>query len=298
VGKTLHIARMEDEHLKEMVKVDEVAFEREQPRSIENFVALKLSDPEGCFVILDDDVVGYSYSKTLGSEGYLGPVALLPEYQNKGHGKALISKNLRYLKTSCRVIGLEVLPEYGENIGLYHKLGFISGFPSLLFKFPDSMAQYSEYFEFKFLSDFTNAEQNEIIDEIDGWTRAYFENISYRKDIEATVDLNGAVLISFDQGEPVGFLAYLKNLVPNLWGAVKIHSNQKDVMREMLMSFNGFSGEGLVKIEVNSRYSDLVDLLTQMNFRVYRSVNRMFLKGYEGNHFKRSEKMIMRAWRG
>lgn len=53
-----------------------------------------------------------------------------------------------------------------------------------------------------------------------------------------------------------------------------------------------------VIVQVNSRYTDLTDLLFEMNFRVHRSVNRMLLIGYSCNHFNKSNKMVFRAWRG
>ena len=47
-----------------------------------------MSDPEGCFVLKDESkIVGFNYSKTMGNEGYLGPLGILPSYQNKGLGK-------------------------------------------------------------------------------------------------------------------------------------------------------------------------------------------------------------------
>lgn len=69
----MQIKRMTAGHVKKLVEVDQIAFRREEARSQENLDALRLSDPEGCFVLLDgNSVVGYSYCKTMGSEGYLG----------------------------------------------------------------------------------------------------------------------------------------------------------------------------------------------------------------------------------
>ncbi len=126
---------MEEEHLDEIIRIDEATFNRTEPRSIENLHALRISDPDGCFVIKDANrIVGYTYSKTIGNEGYLGPLGIIPEYQNKGLGKALILKSMKYLVKTCNVIGLEVLPENG--IGLYQRMGFIQVFLPTYSKFP------------------------------------------------------------------------------------------------------------------------------------------------------------------
>jgi ribosomal protein S18 acetylase RimI-like enzyme len=144
---------MEEEHLDEIIRIDEATFKRAEPRSIENLSALRFSDPDGCFVIIDANrIVGYNYSKTMGNEGYLGPLGIIPGYQNKGLGKALVLKSIEYLVKNCSVIGLEVLPENGNVIGLYQRRGFISGFPSFLFQIPDEFKPkklYSDDFDVK-----------------------------------------------------------------------------------------------------------------------------------------------------
>lgn len=71
----------------------------------------------------------------MGNEGYLGPLGIIESYQNMGLGKALISKSIDYLIKNCNMIGLEVLPENGNVIGIYQRMGFTPGFPSYLFRY-------------------------------------------------------------------------------------------------------------------------------------------------------------------
>ena len=42
---------MEEEDLEEIIRIDETTFKRPEPRSIKNLSALRMSDPEGCFVL-------------------------------------------------------------------------------------------------------------------------------------------------------------------------------------------------------------------------------------------------------
>jgi GNAT superfamily N-acetyltransferase len=297
---------MEEKHLKDLIRVDHQSFNRHEPRSIENLHALRLSDPEGCFVALDEDeIVGYSYSKVLGSDGYLGPVGLLPEYRKSGYGKLLILKSLQYLKSRCNVIGLEVLPESGGNIGLYHRMGFVSGPPSLLFEFPERIdsiekgkCSLGDVFQILTFSELPKAEQDKTINKIDAWTRNCFNGLSFKKDLEITRSLNGMILVSFKGSEPAGFLAYSKTFLPYLWGAVRVHEAQNDIMMDILTYFSRLSDNKSVIAQVNSRNVDLVDLLFRMNFKIHRSINRMFLRGYEGNYLEKSRKMLIRGWRG
>jgi len=249
--------------------------------------------------------VGYTYSKTIGNEGYLGPLGIIPGYQNKGLGKALILKSIGHLEKTCNVIGLEVLPENGNVIGLYQRMGFISGFPSYLFQIPDGFKLKKSNlndFAIKNACVMTSKEYNNVLDVIENWTRSSYNGVSFRKDLFATLKLDGKVLVAFTGEDPTGFLAYSKTLLPTLWGAVdssiKNIKAQKEVMEQLLINFNEINGFEEVVLQMNSRHNQLVDLIIEMGFKLYRSVNRMYLNGFEGDHLKKSDKLIMRPWRG
>jgi GNAT superfamily N-acetyltransferase len=297
---------MEVEDLEEIIRIDETTFKRPEPRSIENLSALRMSDPEGCFVLCDGNkIVGYNYSKTMGSEGYLGPLGIILSYQNRGLGKALISKSVDYLVKNCNVIGLEVFPENGNVIGLYQRMRFTPGFPSYLY-------QISEEFKLKKInsndlyvtnvSEVSQSEYGTILDAIDKWTNNSYNGLSFRNDLDATFELDGDILVVFQGDKPAGFVAYSQNLIPTLWGAVdssiKDCKLQKETIESLILQFGELNGFDDVIIQVNSRYKVLVDILFEMGFRLRRSVNRMYYKGFEGDGFKQSNQLLMRPWRG
>lgn len=222
---------------------------------------------------------------------------MLPEFQDSGYGKNLITRSLDYLKLHCNVIGLEVYPELGDNLGFYYKMGFTSGFPSILFRFPDELSVQNK-FQITPLSKVPGESSSEIIQKIYSWTRNRFNGISYLEDLRGTLDLNGLILVAFNEDEPIGFLAYSKTLLPYLWGITKPGKAQKEILRELMAVFMQLNPARDVLVQVNSRYTNLINLLFEMDFKVYRSVNRMLLKGYEGNYFNKSNKIVFRAWRG
>jgi ribosomal protein S18 acetylase RimI-like enzyme len=297
---------MEEEDLEEIIRIDETTFKRPEPRSIKNLSALRMSDPEGCFVLKDESkIVGYNYSKTMGNEGYLGPIGIMQSYQNRGLGKALISKSMDYLLKNCDVIGLEVLPENGNVIGLYQRMGFTSGFPSYLF-------QISEEFKIKKINSddlyISNASENgqseydAILSDIDEWTNSSFNGLSFRNDLNITFELDGDILVVFNGDKPAGFLAYSQNLIPTVWGAVdsniKDYKLQKKIMKSLILHFYDLNGVEDVVIQINSRYNVLVDILFKMGFKLKRSINRMYYNGLEGDGFKQSNQLLIRPWRG
>ncbi len=51
--KTLQIKHIGEEYLDEIIRIDEETFNHEELRSIANLKAIRMSDPDCCFVIMD-----------------------------------------------------------------------------------------------------------------------------------------------------------------------------------------------------------------------------------------------------
>jgi GNAT superfamily N-acetyltransferase len=63
-----------------------------------------------------------------GAEGWMGPLAVRPDRQGQGVGRAIVEEAVRRLREEgARVIGLETMPRTIENIGFYSGLGFRPG---------------------------------------------------------------------------------------------------------------------------------------------------------------------------
>ena len=196
------------------------------------------------------------------------------------------------------------MPENGNVIGFYQRMGFVSGFPSYLF-------QRSEEFKIKKINSsdmyITNASENSsseyenILKGIEKWTNSSYNGMSFKNDLDATFELKGDILVIFNGDKPVGFLAYSKNLVPTVWGAVdsSINDNlQKEIMESLIFHFQEIKGFRDVIIQINSRYNVLLDIIINMGFKIKRSINRMYYCGFEGDELKQSNQLLMRPWRG
>lgn len=307
----MKIELMNDSHLEKILRIDQDAFERDEPRTVSNLKGLRAGDPEGCFVLMDgNDLVGYSFNKTMGEEGYLGPVGIQPSLHGRGWGQKLIQRSLDYLKSRCNVIGLEVRPELGSNIGLYHKMGFHSTFPSLILEVPENFKIQKETSEenedekrcrtwdynLEIYSEMPENRREKLLDKIEIWTLHDLKGISYRKDLELILAGGGEIIIISQDKEPMGFLAYYSIVFLHLWGAMKPTTCQKAVLRQSLQFFREINSQEEVLVEVNTRYQKLVDLFIEEHFKINKSVNRMLLKGFEGQHLNKSPDFVMRAW--
>ncbi|MDP4143565.1 MAG: GNAT family N-acetyltransferase [Bacillota bacterium] len=291
------ILRMEDEHLQEVRDLDYLVFQRNTPRTILNLKNLKTYDKDGCFVcIINKKVVGYIFARTFGQEGFLGPAGVHPEFQGIGIGKELINKSIDYLKTKCKVIGLEVLPEKTKNIEIYHRLGFVSALPSYIFDISSNDIDTLHKFNNLDLYKVGTRKREDILNSIDKLNGLKASNVSYRNDLLRSISCKGSICVTYVDRKLCGFFAYSRIPFPFIWGIVEDGSYDYNVLKECLANLFKYSGYRNCKIIVNTRYKRAVELLIKLNCKLDKSINRMLLKGYEGNYLTESKALIFRPW--
>jgi ribosomal protein S18 acetylase RimI-like enzyme len=144
-----HIRCMREEDVEAVIRVDAAAFaawwkqssgvRTHLPRrTLTNVLSSREKEPLGCFVAdVDGRVVGAVMSRTWGSVGWLGALAVQPEHQRHGIGRELLAAGLDYLRKDGRcVVGLETMPETPHNVDLYLRLGFEPRFLTLFLERP------------------------------------------------------------------------------------------------------------------------------------------------------------------
>src|SRR4029079_8151214 len=73
-----------------------------------------------------DDIVAFNIAHRSGTEGWMGPLAVRPDWQGSGLGKEIVRSGMAWLRAQgAAVIGLETMPRTMDNIGFYSKLGFL-----------------------------------------------------------------------------------------------------------------------------------------------------------------------------
>ena len=85
------------------------------------------TDREGCFVATGaaDELVGAVFSVARGTLGWFGPLAVSPDAQRRGVGRALIAACLDGLRDrGVRLVGLETFAESPFHVDVYSKFGF------------------------------------------------------------------------------------------------------------------------------------------------------------------------------
>jgi ribosomal protein S18 acetylase RimI-like enzyme len=84
-------------------------------------------EPKGCLVVYEDNhLVGSAFSHVWGKVGWVGPIEILPESQNRGVGRMLLDACEEYLRErECRVIGVETMPNIPKNLHFYIMGGYV-----------------------------------------------------------------------------------------------------------------------------------------------------------------------------
>ena len=75
-----------------------------------------------------DEIVAFNIAHRSGVEGWMGPLAVRPDWQGVGLGKEIVQAGVEWLRNGkAATIGLETMPRTMDNIGFYSALGFVPG---------------------------------------------------------------------------------------------------------------------------------------------------------------------------
>jgi GNAT superfamily N-acetyltransferase len=85
---------------------------------------------DGAMVWRDDqgEMIAFNVAHRSGAEGWMGPLAVKPERQEQGLGRAIVEAAVIRLRSQgVTTLGLETMPRTVDNIGFYSRLGFLPG---------------------------------------------------------------------------------------------------------------------------------------------------------------------------
>jgi GNAT superfamily N-acetyltransferase len=233
-----------------------------------------------------DEIIAFNIAHRSGCEGWMGPLAVRPEWQGSGLGKEVVRAGIAWLETQgARVIGLETMPRTMDNIGFYSGLGFLPGRLTLTLTM-DAVAGEGTP---TLLSRVSARTRDDLVGACRQLTHERIAGYDYSREIRLTGELGlGDTLVLERSGRLAGFaLFHSASLVEGrardeLRVLKLVIGREEDLepMAERLASVARSAGIKRVAVRVQGEYLSIYERLISMGARVRWTDLRMTLKGF------------------
>ena len=248
---------------------------------------------QGAMLWRDDrgKVVAFNVAHLSGAEAWMGPLAVHPDHQGHGLGKAVVGAGIELLKASgAKVIGLETMPRTMDNIGFYSSLGMVPGFLTLTVTLDGVFAapMTGRYRAIR-LGGIAPYEFDHSLAACSALSRSLLDGYDFSREITLTEELAlGDTLMLYDRDTLAGFA--LCHSVPLVEGRVREElralklvargPEDFDALVSVLCDHARRSGTRRVAIRVQGQYPEVYRQLMRRGARVRWSDLRMTLDGY------------------
>jgi GNAT superfamily N-acetyltransferase len=232
-----------------------------------------------------DEIVAFNVAHHSGVEGWMGPLAVRPEWQGAGVGKRIVQAGIDWLhRVQAKVIGLETMPRTMDNIGFYSSLGFLPGRLTITLTVEASSVDRPS----PMLGGLPARDRHDLIDACKRLTEAQAPGYDFTREIGLTLELGlGDVVLLHDAGELAGFALF--HAVPLVEGRAReelrvlkmVLRREADVdaMGGLLADAARRSGARRVAIRVQGEYLDTYRRLVALGARVRWTDLRMTASG-------------------
>lgn len=289
----MNIKKMTKDQLREVRELDGKCFNRIEKRSMKNVTALwEISDGGGFVGEENDELIAYLFTHRYGNVGTIGPLGVLSDHRKKGYAKEIIAVAITFLQEQgCTTIGLEVLPDKVENIGLYSGMGFQFVQPSVL-------AHFKCY---GYEPDACYKNGNEIsIASLEQFNRKFLqkhEGYSLYSDVCWVIDHSpDKILFYVEEDEIKGFLSYNVELYQYVWGYLSEEICNPKVTGNMFGYLAKINSCDDLPVRINMKYFALLKSIFPEIY-IEKIIERMVLCN-NNEEMKTETGIILRSWIG
>lgn len=245
---------------------------------------------DGAMVWRDDrrEIVAFVVAHQSGIEGWMGPLAVRPEWQGTGLGKNVVNTGIAWLRQrGCRIIGLETMPRTMDNIGFYAALGFRPGRLTITLTVEALECEGSA----SLLSEVSPPQRAAVLTECQSLTDDVLPGYDFRRELELTLSLGlGDVILLHRDGALDGFaLVHATALVEGRARdelrvlKVVLRSREESRVGALAAAVSEVArrfGTRRAAIRVQSEYEDVFGSLVALGARVRWTDLRMTLDGF------------------
>ncbi len=247
-----------------------------------------------------DEIAAFNIAHCSGVEGWMGPLAVRPQYQGSGIGKTIVRSGVDWLRArGAQVIGLETMPRTMDNIGFYSGLGFV---PSRLTLTVTADAIATER-PAPLLGRLPERERDDVVAQCAVLTASQIAGYDFTREIRLTEELAlGDTVLLWEKQTLAGFA--LCHTAPLVEGRVReelrvlklVLSDAGSLQRMIpqLCDFARRSGTRRVALRVQGEYATAYQQLVALGGRVRWSDLRMTLAGYE--EARASSGIVLSNW--
>jgi len=234
-----------------------------------------------------DDVVAFNVAHQSGVEGWMGPLAVRPEWQGTGVGKLVVQSGIDWLeKRKSAVIGLETMPRTMDNIGFYSRLGFVPGRLTITLTLEASTTDVPV----PLLGALPARDRDAAVAHCLRLTRELLPGYDFTRELLLTLELGlGDVVLRSEQGEVTGFALF--HSAPLVEGRSReelrvlkmVLRRADDVpgMANLLAAVARQAGTRRIAVRVQGGYEAAYRHLVRLGARVRWTDLRMVMAGYE-----------------
>ncbi|HZO20678.1 MAG TPA: GNAT family N-acetyltransferase [Gemmatimonadaceae bacterium] len=236
-----------------------------------------IEDASGGALVWRDDreeIVAFNIAHRSGVEGWMGPLAVRPDWQGAGLGKEIVRGGIDWLRAAgARTIGLETMPRTMDNIGFYSGLGFLPGRLTITLTLDAGLLGNGP----NLLGRLSARDKDDAIDECRALTDTLAPGLDFTREIALTDQLAlGDTVLLRERGRLVGFA--LCHTAPLVEGRVReemrvlklVLEREADLTRlaEVLVDYARRSGTRRVALRVQTEFLGAYQVLMGMGARV------------------------------
>lgn len=243
-------------------------------------------------------LVAFNMVHRSGTEGWMGPLAVRPDRQGEGIGRAIVEEGIRRLEAAgARVIGLETMPRTVDNIGFYSGLGFRPGHLTV------SMGRDLSGPGTSPATLLSHGDAGPAVRSCRVLTEGVAAGVDFSREIELTLDHGlGDVTLLADNGRLAGFALWhvaplAEGRSPDELRVLKLVARDLTLFRRLVSAVECDAWRACarrVAIRCQSAYGTAFGALVDAGYRVHWTDLRMTLqgKGEEG----RGDAVVFSNW--
>lgn len=233
------------------------------------------------------ELVAFNVAHHSGVEGWMGPLAVRPDRQGLGLGKAIIRSAVEWLvELGVKIIGLETMPRTVENIGFYSKLGFVPGHLTITLT---GDVQRSVRGRFTRLSELSHRERATWVPRLREALDGVLAGYDFTRELELTSQLSlGDAVVIASGAEVAAFALYhsvpLAEARPgDELRVLKLYADSLESFDKLIVALESCSAKHKLRrvaVRCQTGYHRAYRYLIERGYRARWTDLRMWLDGY------------------